>query len=102
MDLSSTSEIWSMVIIWDNSLECQTQRVLRLQKRFIWIIVGFKKLESCWEVFKNLQIWIFPKWYIYETVIYYWIRCKPVYNGGLHSHNIRGAVYEDFFILSTT
>lgn len=78
MDLCTIPEIWSVCMGW--LIKCRSTKELCLKKRSNYYYYGWIKnnttITSC-----MLEILAFPSiFFIVEMVIYYWIKCKPVYN----------------------
>ncbi len=70
----------------------QTQRILKLQKWFIRIILNKRKLDSCRTLFPYLKILTFPALFIYKSIIYIHelaLKHKISLNSNIHSHNTR-------------
>lgn len=63
------------------------------EKKAIRVIARLKRIESCVKAYKYSEIITFPSLYIYETIIYDWLKCKAVCNRDVHNYyNTRGAV----------
>ena len=78
------------VALWGSCPNASFQRIFRLQKKAIRIILRLKPRESCRDVFKDLNILPFPCVYIYETIIFCRFKCDLVRGRDVHEHNTRG------------
>ena len=78
------------VALWGSCSKASFQRIFKLQKKAIRIIMKLKPRDSCREIFKELNILPFPCVYIYETIVFCRLKCDLVRGRDVHEHNTRG------------
>jgi hypothetical protein len=82
------------VIAWGYCAENQVQRILKLQKWMIRIILGRTKTESCRNEFVRLKMLTFPNIFIYFVSVYMYKQTFEntiVKNSTIHQKNTRTA-----------
>ena len=86
------------IIFWRNSNFCNN--VFKIQKRIIRIITNKSKRDSCWQLFKQLQILKLPSQYMFSLFVYV-AKHRDLFlsNSDIHNINTR---YNDNLHLPTT
>ena len=74
------------LIFWGSSAE--SIKIFRLQNRIIRIMMGYKRNQSCRELFYKLGILSLPSQYIFNLLIFL-NKNKSITNLEIHSHNTR-------------
>ena len=90
--------IMSYGIFWGNSNFCNN--IFKIQNRIIRIITNKSKHDSCWQLFKQLQILTLPSQYIFSLLVFV-AKHRDLFlsNSDIHNINTR---YNDNLHLPTT
>ena len=78
------------VALWGSCSTSSFQRIFRLQKKAIRVILNLKQRESCRDGFQDLNILPFPCVYIFETILFCRYKCDLIRGRDVHEHNTRG------------
>lgn len=76
--------------VWGSCAKHRFERVFRLQKKAIRIILKLNYRESCQDAFRELELLTLPCLYILEVVQYSKFHCELIRVGDIHDYNTRG------------
>ena len=86
------------IIFWGNSH--LSPNIFKIQKRIIRIITNKGKRDSCWHLFKTLQILTVPSLYIFPLLVFV-TKNRGLFLSNSEIHNINTRYNYNFHLLST-
>jgi len=78
------------IIFWGNSHTHHTNSIFKIQKRILRIITNSGSRDTCWQLFKHLQILSLPSQYIFSLLVFV-IKNRDFFqsNSEIHKLNTR-------------
>jgi hypothetical protein len=83
------------VIFWGNSYG--SKEIFAIQKRIIRILTNKSKHDSCWDLFKQLQILMLPSQYIYSLLVFV-VKNRDLFSLNLEIHNLNTRYKHDLHL----
>jgi len=89
------------ITFWGNSHAHHTNSISKIRKRIIRIITNSSSRDTCWQLFKHLQILSLPSQYIFSLLVFV-IKNRDFFQSNSEIHNLNTHYIKTYIYLPQT